>query len=154
MTTPEQPVPVFPKSAAGTEDLRRRINVAMVSYAVLGLSATAFGATVAFSKGQEQAGGVFFLFANLSLPAIGSFVTSIIFTVKARRYRAVLAIGIVHILFLAAIVLVIWRQSGEGASETPVDIAIMSYGVFFTAVAIWWFSAGKRRMIKASVPSQ
>ena len=87
-------------------------------------------------------------------PAIGSFVTSIIFTVKARRYRAVLAIGIVHILFLAAIVLVIWRQSGEGASETPVDIAIMSYGVFFTAVAIWWFSAGKRRMIKASVPSQ
>ena len=103
-----------------------------------------------FSKGQEQGGWFFLLFANLFLPVMGAFVTSIIYTVKARCHRPLLALCIIHILFLAAIVLVIWRQSGEGASEIPVDVAILSYGVFFTAVSIWWFAAGKRRMVKAN----
>lgn len=102
-----------------------------------------------FSEKQDQGGWFFFLFANLSLPVIGAFVTSIIYTVKARRYRPLLALCVIHIWFLAAIVLVMWRQSAEGASEIPVDIAILSYGVFFTAVSIWWFAAGKRRTVKA-----
>jgi hypothetical protein len=148
MTTPEQPDQVSQQSVPTIDDLLR-IHVAMMCYSVLGLSATAFGAAMTFSKGQEQGGWFFFLFANLFLPVMGAFVTSVIYTVKARRHRPLLALCIIHILFLAAIGLVMWRQSGEGASEIPVDVAILSYGVFFTSVSIWWFVAGKRRMVKA-----
>ncbi len=130
------------------DDLRR-IDVAMVCYAVLGLSATVFGAAMTFSKGQEQGGWFFFLFAILFLPGMGAFVTSIIYTIMARHHRPLLALCVIHILSLASIVLVMWRQSGEGASEIPVDIAILSYGVFFAAVSIWWFAAGRCRVARS-----
>ncbi|HTS37531.1 MAG TPA: hypothetical protein VMH04_17775 [Candidatus Solibacter sp.] len=145
MTIPERQIQVPQRTITAVDDLRP-IHVTIVCYAVLGLSATVFGAAMTFTKGQEQAGWAFFLFAWLVLPVIAAFVTCIINTVKARHHRLVLALCIIHILFVGAIVLAMWRQSGPGASETPVDIAIMSYGVFFTAVAIWWFATGKRRM--------
>lgn len=144
-----QPDPGSPQRMATLDDLRR-INVSIVCYAVMGLSATVFGAAMTFSDKQDQGGWFFFLFANLALPVIAAFVTSIIYTVKARRYRPLLALCGLHILFLAALVLVMWNQSGEGASEIPVDVAILTYGVFFTAVSIWWFAVGRNRMIKAN----
>jgi hypothetical protein len=134
---------------ATLDHLRRCSHVAMVCYAVLGLSATIFGVAMTFSKGQEQAGWFFLLFANLFLPCIAAFTTSIIYTLKGRAHRPLLAIGFIHILLLAAIALVMWRQGGEGASEIPTDVAILSYGVIFTAVSIWWFVAGKQRMVEA-----
>ena len=128
----------------------RSINVAMFCYAVLGVSATAFGAAMIFSEGQTQAAWGFFLFANLFLPAGAAFVISIIYTGKARRYRPLSGLCVVHLLLLAAIVLVMWKQSAEGASELPVDVAILTYGAFFTSVSLWWFAAGKRRIMKAN----
>ncbi|HYM78587.1 MAG TPA: hypothetical protein VE377_21630 [Candidatus Dormibacteraeota bacterium] len=147
MTIPEQSDPGSQQRIATLDD-RRRIHVAFVCYAVLGLGVTLFGAAMTFSDKQTQAGWAFLLFANLSLPVILAFVISIIYTVKARHYRPLLALFVIHILFLAAIVLVMWSQSAEGASEIPVDVAILSYGVFFTAVSVWWFVSGRRRMVK------
>jgi len=148
MTAPESHVQVPHQSVAVVDDLRA-IHVAIACYGVLGLSATIFGAAMTFTKEQEQAGWAFFLFAWLALPVIAALVTCIINTVKARHHRLVLALCVIHILFLGAIVFVMWRQSGTGASEMPVDIAVMSYGAFFTAVAIWWWVVGKRRMVNA-----
>jgi len=148
MTTPQQSDQGSQQSAAALDDLHR-IHVAMACYPVLGLSALIFGAAITFDRGPEQAATAFFLSIYLFLPVMGAFVTSIIYTVRARHHRPLLALGLIHILFLAAIALVMWRQSGEGASEIPVDVAIMSYGLFFTAVSIWWFATGKRRMAKA-----
>lgn len=133
---------------ATPEDIRRG-NVAMVCYAILGLSAVGLGAAMTFSEKETQAAWAFFLFANLTLPVLGALLTLLIYTVKARRYRALLKLSVVHVLFLAAIVLVTWRQSAPGASELPVDVAVLSYGMFFTAVSIWWFATRKRRMAKA-----
>lgn len=98
---------------------------------------------------ETQAAWGSFLFANLALPVVAAFVVSIIYTVLARSYRPLLGLCVLHILFLAAIVLVMSSQSAEGASEIPVDVAILSYGAFFIAVSVWWFAVGRRRMIEA-----
>ncbi len=85
------------------------------------------------------------LFLTLPLPMLVAFIATIVLTVKSRRYRPLLFLCPIHILFLTAIVLVMWSQSPEGASETPVDAVILSYGAFFTLTAVWWFTAGRRR---------
>jgi len=148
MQAPEQPDQVSLERMATLADLRR-INVAMVCYAILGVSATVLGTVMTFCEKETQAAWGFFLFANLSLPVVAAFVVSIIYTALARRYRPLLGLCVLHILFLAAIVLVMSSQSADGASEIPVDVAILSYGAFFIAVSVWWFAVGKRRIIQA-----
>lgn len=86
---------------------------------------------------------------NLPLPMLVAFVATIVLTVKSRRYRPLPLLCLINILFLTAIVLVMWRQSPEGASETPVDAAFFSYGAFFTLAAVWWFATGRRRYRKS-----
>jgi len=148
--TPQKAAEI-PASAAAKHDELLRINAAFACYAFLGLSVTAFGIVGAFLKGQEQAGYGMLLFLTLPLPMLAAFVATIVLTVKSRHYRPLLHLFLINILFITATVLVMWRQSPEGASETPVDAVILSYGAFFTLTTVWWFTAGKRRVCKAQI---
>lgn len=130
--------------AMAGRDHSLRIDIAFACYAFLGLSMTAFGLVSLFVEGPQASYGMF-LFLTLPLPMLAAFVTTIVLTAIAPRYRPLLLLCVIHILFAAGIGLVLWSQSAEGASETPVDSAILSYGAFFILVPIKWFAIGRQR---------
>jgi len=120
-------------------------NVTFGCYAFLGLSSTVFALAMTLTEGQEQAGWGMLLGLSLPVPVLGAFITSIVLTLWSPRKRLLLFLCLIHILFIAMIVLIAATHSGKGDSEAPVDAAFLVYGGFFTLVSIWWFISGRQR---------
>ena len=124
----------------------RRLDIAFFSHAFLALSIMAVGAVSTFATGLEQAGYAMLLL-SLPVPMLAALIVAIVMTVQSRRYRPLLAVGMIHILFVAVFVGIYITFAGE-PPDRVMNAVIWSYGLAVISGPVWWWLAGGRQRRK------